>query len=120
MPTRAVLLVNLGSPASTAVPDVLRYLQQLLGDERVIDKPDSPLLRRLLVTRMIAPKRAPNAAKAYRDTWAEQGSPLLLIAQAVRDKLAREHGPETPVYLAMRYGEPAIAKVLAQTAADGI
>ena len=120
MPTRAVLLVNLGSPASTAVPDVLRYLQEFLGDERVIDKPDSPLLRRLLVNRIITPKRAPNSAKAYREIWTEQGSPLILISQAVRDKLARELGPETPVYLAMRYGEPAIAKVLAQIAADGI
>ena len=37
MPKRAVLLVNLGSPASTSVPDVRRYLQEFLGDERVID-----------------------------------------------------------------------------------
>jgi protoporphyrin/coproporphyrin ferrochelatase len=120
MPNRAVLLVNLGSPDSTAVPDVLRYLQEFLGDERVIDKPESPFLRRLLVNRIITPKRAPNSAKAYQEIWTEQGSPLILISRAVRDKLAATLGADTPVYLAMRYGRPAIADVLAQMAADGV
>ncbi len=120
MSKRGVLLVNLGSPASTSVPDVLRYLQEFLGDERVIDKPDSPLLRRLLVNRIITPKRAPNSAKAYQEIWTEQGSPLILISRAVRDKLAATLGPDTPVYLAMRYGQPSIADVLAQIAADGV
>jgi protoporphyrin/coproporphyrin ferrochelatase len=120
MPKRAVLLVNLGSPDSTAVPDVLRYLQEFLGDERVIDKPESPFLRRLLVNRIITPKRAPNSAKAYQEIWTEKGSPLILISQAVRDKLAESLGAETPVYLAMRYGKPAIADVLKQIAADGV
>ena len=34
MPTRAVLLLNPGSPDSTVVPDVKRYLREFLGDER--------------------------------------------------------------------------------------
>lgn len=120
MPTRAVLLVNLGSPDSTAVPDVLRYLREFLGDERVIDRPRSAWLRRLLVNRIITPRRAPNSAKAYQEIWTEQGSPLLVISRAVREKLAAALGPDTPVYLAMRYGQPAIADVLARIAADGI
>ncbi|MCE9680679.1 ferrochelatase, partial [Shewanella sp. AS1] len=37
MAQSAVLLVNLGSPASTSVPDVRRYLAEFLGDERVLD-----------------------------------------------------------------------------------
>jgi ferrochelatase len=41
MPSRAVLLVNLGSPDSTSVPDLRRYLSEFLGDERVIDRPSS-------------------------------------------------------------------------------
>jgi protoporphyrin/coproporphyrin ferrochelatase len=120
MPKRAVLLVNLGSPDSTAVPDVLRYLQEFLGDERVIDKPDSPFLRRFLVNRIITPKRAPKSAEAYRQIWTENGSPLIVISQSVREKLAAALGADTPVYLAMRYGRPAITDVLNQIAADGV
>ena len=37
MPKRAVLIANLGSPDSTSVPDVRRYLREFLGDERVLD-----------------------------------------------------------------------------------
>lgn len=119
MSKRAVLLVNLGSPDSTSVPDVSRYLREFLGDERVIDRPAQPF-RSLLVNRIIVPKRAPNSAHAYQQIWTEQGSPLLVISRSVRDKLAAALGPGTPVYLAMRYGQPSIASVLAQIAADGI
>ena len=39
MPKEAVLLINLGSPDSTSVGDVRRYLKEFLTDERVIDVP---------------------------------------------------------------------------------
>lgn len=120
MPKRAVFLVNLGSPDSTAVPDVKRYLSEFLGDERVIDKPDSAFLRSLLVNRIIIPKRARNSAHAYEQVWTKDGSPLLVISRSVRDKLAALLGPATPVYLGMRYGEPSIASVVGRIAADGI
>ena len=42
MSKSAVLLLNLGSPDSTSVADVRRYLREFLGDERVIDKPVQP------------------------------------------------------------------------------
>lgn len=119
MSHRAVLLVNLGSPASTSVPDVRRYLQEFLGDERVIDRPPEPF-RSLLLNRIIIPRRAPKSAKAYQEIWTDAGSPLLVISRSVRDKLATELGAETPVYLAMRYGAPAIADVLRQMATDGV
>ncbi len=120
MPKRAVLIVNLGSPDSTAVPDVRTYLKEFLGDERVIDKPAWGPARRFLVNQIICRFRAPKSAKAYEEIWTENGSPLVLTSQAVADKLAAELGPDTPVYLAMRYRKPSIAKVLAQMAADGI
>lgn len=119
MSKRAVLLVNLGSPESTSVPDVRRYLEEFLGDERVIDRPAEPF-RSLLVKRIIIPKRAPNSAHAYEQIWTKDGSPLLVISRSVREKLAAALGPSTPVYLAMRYGTPSIASVVAQIAADGI
>src|SRR5688572_3168036 len=120
MPKRAVLLINLGSPDSTAVPDVKRYLSEFLGDERVIDKPGSAFLRSVLVNRIIIPRRAKNSAHAYEQVWTKDGSPLIAISQRVRDKLVARLGPEIPVFLAMRYGQPSIASVVAKIAADGI
>src|SRR5687767_5765847 len=119
MPKRAVLLVNLGSPDSTAVPDVRRYLREFLGDERVIDKPGEPF-RSILVNQIIIPRRAKNSAHAYEQVWTEEGSPLIAISRRVREKLAARLGPATPVYLAMRYGNPSIASVVGKIAADGI
>ncbi|ACB75752.1 ferrochelatase [Opitutus terrae] len=119
MPNRAVLLVNLGSPDSTSVPDVRRYLDEFLGDERVIDRPAQPF-RSILVHRIIVPRRSPNSAHAYEQIWTKDGSPLIITSRNVQQKLAATLGPETPVYLAMRYGQPSIASVLGQIVADGV
>jgi ferrochelatase len=139
MPKRAVLLVNLGSPESTSVPDVRRYLSEFLGDPRVIDKPDNRLLRSFLVNQIIIRKRVENSAHAYSTIWTPEGSPLIVTSRSVRDKLAARlaaakpdcnlmgYNPDAdpdaaaaPVYLAMRYGQPSIASVVAQLAADGV
>jgi len=119
MPKRAVLLVNLGSPDSTSVPDVRRYLREFLGDERVIDKPVQPF-RWFLVHHIITRFRAPKSAKAYASIWTPAGSPLVVTSRAVRDKLSTNLGPETPVALAMRYGNPSIASVVAELAKGGL
>ncbi len=118
MPNRAVLLVNLGSPDSPSVPDVRRYLREFLGDERVIDLP-APL-RWLLLEGIILRTRPKQSAHAYASVWTAEGSPLIRTSERVRDKLAAALGSDTPVYLAMRYGNPSIASVVTQIAADGI
>ena len=119
MSKRAVLLVNLGSPDSPAVPDVRVYLEEFLGDERVIDRPPQPF-RSLLFNGLVIPRRAPNSAHAYQTIWTEQGSPLIIISKSVQEKLAAKLGPNTPVYLAMRYRNPSVASVIDQMAKDGI
>ena len=118
MSKRAVLLVNLGSPDSTAVPDVRRYLREFLGDERVIDLPKP--LRFALLEGIILRTRPKKSAHAYASIWQPEGSPLVITSRSVRAKLAAALGPRTPVYLAMRYGNPSIASIVAQMAADGI
>ncbi len=118
MAKRAVLLVNLGSPDSTSVADVRRYLREFLGDERVLDLP-APA-RWLLLEGIILRTRPKKSAHAYQQIWTDQGSPLIITSRHVRDKLAATLGEATPVYLAMRYGSPSIASVVAQIAADGI
>jgi protoporphyrin/coproporphyrin ferrochelatase len=119
MPKRAVLLVNLGSPDSTSVPDVRRYLDEFLGDERVIDRPMQPF-RSMIFNGIVIPRRAPKSAHAYEQIWTKEGSPLIVISKSVQQKLAATLGPATPVYLAMRYGTPSIASVLEKIADDGV
>lgn len=118
MPKRAILLVNLGSPDSTSVPDVRRYLREFLGDERVLDLP-APF-RWLLLEGIILRTRPKKSAHAYEQIWTKDGSPLILTSQSVQRKLAATLGASTPVYLAMRYGQPSIATVVAQMVADGV
>lgn len=100
--SRAVVLMNLGSPQSTEVKDVRRYLDEFLMDERVIDKPW--LFRALLVKGIIVPFRAPKSAEAYKTIWMEKGSPLLVISDQLRDALQEKIS--YPVVVAMRYGSP--------------
>ncbi|MGN6508809.1 MAG: ferrochelatase, partial [Chitinophaga sp.] len=71
----AIILMNLGSPDSTSVADVKRYLLEFLMDKRVIDYPW--LMRKLLVGGVIVPKRAEKSAEAYKSIWWEEGSPLI-------------------------------------------
>jgi ferrochelatase len=118
MPKRAVLLVNLGSPDSTSVADVRRYLREFLGDERVLDLP-APF-RWLLLEGIILRTRPKKSAHAYEQIWTKDGSPLILTSVSVQRKLQDELGNATPVYLAMRYGKPSIASVISQMAADGV
>lgn len=118
MSKRAVLLVNLGSPDSTSVPDVRRYLREFLGDERVLDVPAA--VRWLLLEGIILRNRPKKSAHAYSEIWTDQGSPLVTTSRSVRDKLAAELGAGVPVYLAMRYGRPSVASVITQLVRDGI
>ncbi|HEU4470656.1 MAG TPA: ferrochelatase [Flavisolibacter sp.] len=111
---RAVVLMNLGSPDSTEVRDVKRYLDEFLMDERVIDKPW--LLRAMLVKGIIVPFRAPKSAKAYKSIWTNEGSPLIVISKQLRDALARE--VSEPVAIAMRYGNPSPRAVYDQLLAE--
>lgn len=99
---KAILLMNLGSPDSTSVKDLRKYLSEFLMDERVIDYPY--LLRLLLVRGIIVPFRSPKSAKAYRSIWTDEGSPLMVLTRQLQQAL-QQH-VEEPVEIAMRYGNP--------------
>ena len=94
--------MNLGSPDSTSVKDVRRYLSEFLMDERVIDYPW--LFRSLLVKAIIVPFRAPKSAEAYKTIWTKQGSPLIVLTKQLQKSL--QQTMEEPVEVAMRYGNP--------------
>ena len=94
--------MNLGSPDSTKVKDVRRYLNEFLMDGKVIDIPY--LLRLLLVKGIIVPFRAPKSAEAYATIWTKEGSPLVVLTQQLQKQL--QQFVDEPVEIAMRYGNP--------------
>ena len=94
--------MNLGSPDSTEVKDVRKYLNEFLMDKRVIDKPY--WLRFLLVKGIIVPFRAPKSAEAYSTIWWNEGSPLIVLSKQLQDAVQKK--TELPVELSMRYGNP--------------
>ncbi|MGB0370445.1 MAG: ferrochelatase [Opitutales bacterium] len=99
---RGVLMLNLGSPDSTDVADVRRYLKEFLMDERVLDSPE--LIRKLVVNAFILPFRPKQSAEAYESIWQKEGSPLIITSMALRELVAKDF--DFPIEMAMRYGSP--------------
>jgi ferrochelatase len=102
MAKQGVILANLGSPDSTELKDVKKYLKEFLMDERVIDLPY--IRRAILVKGIIVPFRTPKSAEAYSTIWQQEGSPLVIISKQLQQ--AVQHNMGIPVELAMRYGNP--------------
>ena len=113
-----VLLVNLGTPDAPERAAVRRYLREFLMDERVIDVPAIP--RRLLVEAIILPKRAARVAAEYAKIWMDEGSPLLVYGRRLAHGVQAELGPEHPVELGMRYGNPSIAAAVSRLRDRGV
>ncbi|HUB88048.1 MAG TPA: ferrochelatase [Verrucomicrobiae bacterium] len=113
--SKGVLLVNLGSPDSTSVSDVRRYLNEFLMDGRVIDV--TWPLRRFIVG-MILINRPKESAHAYQKIWTPEGSPLVVSSRNVQKKLQERVQP--PVELAMRYQNPSIESAVQKLAAQKI
>ncbi len=116
MSSQGVLLINLGSPDSTRVPDVRRYLREFLMDPRVIDSPWP--VRALVVYGFILPRRPAQSAEAYEKIWTPEGSPLVVTSQRVRALLETRLG--MPVELAMRYRLPRVEDALRNLARRGV
>ena len=102
MAKKGIVLMNLGSPDSTAVKDVRKYLKEFLMDERVIDVPY--LVRSFLINGIIVPFRAPKSAEAYKTIWTKEGSPLVVLTRQLQKALQLK--VDEPVAIAMRYGNP--------------
>lgn len=115
MGKKAALLINLGSPDSTAVKDVKEYLREFLSDERVIDQ---AFVRKVILPLIILNTRPKKSAEAYASIWTDKGSPLIVSTQHQREQV--EASASVPVYMAMRYANPSIPDVLQKMADDGI
>jgi ferrochelatase len=116
MNKKGVLLVNLGSPDSTSVSDVRKYLRQFLMDGRVLDAPFP--IRFMIVHCLILPRRPRQSAEAYKAIWLPEGSPLVAMSKKVQTALRERL--ELPVELAMRYQNPSIEHALDRLDQQGI
>lgn len=114
--SKGVLLVNLGSPDSTSTKDVKKYLDEFLMDERVIDSPY--LIRAFVVKGIILNTRPKKSAEAYKKIWWDEGSPLIVISERFKDKIAENS--QVPVALGMRYGSMSIKKGLQELKVKGV
>jgi ferrochelatase len=117
---RGILLVNLGTPNSTSVADVRRYLGEFLMDRHVIDTPW--LIRKLIVSGFILPTRPKRSAHAYAQIWDTAGdgtgSPLLHYSRQLHQALVAQL--DMPCELAMRYGSPGITEGVNKLHAAGV
>lgn len=113
---KGALLVNLGSPNSTSVKDVKKYLDEFLMDERVIDSPY--LIRAFIVKGIILNTRPKKSALAYKKIWWDEGSPLIVLSERLHKKVLEKSN--IPVELAMRYGNPSIKSGIEKLANKGI
>ena len=108
MGKHAVLLVNLGSPNSPEEPDVKRFIQEFLMDKFVIDIPW--FFRKLLVSFICYSGKIKNSSKAYKSIWFSNGSPLIVLSKQLAKALEKYY--KKPVFLAMRYGNPALSTAI--------
>lgn len=105
-----ILLVNLGTPDSPSVKDVRKYLREFLMDSRVIDIPF--IQRFFLINFIIAPFRAPESAKIYKELWTKEGSPLKIHGEKLTNLLQDKMGESYKVAFGMRYQNPSIKSAL--------
>ncbi len=118
MSTQGVLLINLGSPESTSVPDVRKYLREFLMDPRVLDAPWP--IRWCVVNLAILPKRPVESAEAYKKIWTPEGSPLVATSRHVQRELQQRVGDACVIELAMRYQTPGIESAIARLREQGV
>ncbi len=112
-----ILLINLGTPDAPDPAAVRRYLAEFLSDRRVVEIPAwawQPILRGIILR-----TRPAKSARAYREVWSEQGSPLAAITRRQAEALQQRFGESVQVRHAMRYGRPAVAAELAELIAAG-
>ena len=107
-----VLLINLGTPDAPEPAAVRRYLAEFLSDPRVIEIPQlvwQPILRGIVLR-----TRPAKSARAYKQVWTNEGSPLAAISARQAAALRERLGENVIVGSAMRYGNPSIAKTIGE------
>jgi ferrochelatase len=112
-----VLVVNLGTPTEPTPGAVRTYLKEFLSDRRVVEI--SPWLWQPILRGIILNVRPRKSAKAYREIWTRDGSPLAVHTRQIAEGLSGVWGDGVMVDWAMRYGAPSIADRIGALQAAG-
>lgn len=107
----ALVFINLGTPDRPDAAGVRRFLREFLSDRRVVEVPR--LIWWVILYVIILPFRSPRVAKAYRQIWFGDISPLRHFSQSLVGGVASKVEQQYPdadieVRLAMTYGQPSI------------
>src|SRR5690625_2067027 len=113
---KGVLLINLGSTEKPDPESVKEYLEEFLMDERTMDFPY--WLRSLIVKKIILKTRPEKSAANYKRIWWEEGSPLIVISERLREKV--KNLIDFPVEIGMRYGNPSIKSGIKKIVDQGV
>ena len=112
---KAVLLLNLGTPAEPTAKGLREFYRHFFADPFVFDM--NPLGRWLLRNLIILPLRAPKTAKKYASIWTAEGSPLKVYADKLQASLQfafNETNEDVLVLSGMAYSEPYIGQAMAE------
>ncbi len=74
-----VLLINLGTPDAPEPAAVRKYLAEFLSDPRVVEIPAA--IWKPVLYGVVLRTRPAKSAKAYREIWTNEGSPLMAISK---------------------------------------
>ena len=114
----ALILANLGTPAEPRPRAVRSFLREFLSDRRVVEM--HPLLWRPVLEGIILRVRPRASAAKYATVWrpgeetSRSGSPLMHYSERQGELLQQELGESVQVRIAMRYGQPALRRVMGE------
>lgn len=119
--TKAVLLLNLGTPAEPTTKGLRDFYKYFFADPYVFDM--NPVGRWLLRNLIIQPLRAPKTAKDYATIWMEEGSPLKVYADRLQRSVQQAFnsaGEDVLVLNGMAYSKPFIGEAMEELESRGI
>lgn len=107
-----VVLGQVGSPKSTNIKDVRKYLREFLSDPRVVDLPRG--LWFIILNLFILPFRPKQSAKAYKRIEFCGFFPLMEITKSFARALQNELGDNYSVEASFLLASPRLKHVIAQ------
>lgn len=119
--SKAVLILNLGTPSEPTAKGLREFYKYFFSDPFVFDM--NPLGRWILRNLVVKPFRAPKTAKDYATIWMEDGSPLKVYADRLRENMQAAFdasGEQVTVVNGMAYSEPFIGQAMADLEEKGV
>jgi ferrochelatase len=119
--SKAVLLLNLGTPAAPTAKGLREFYKYFFADPFVFDM--NPLGRWLLRNLIILPLRAPKTAQKYASIWTADGSPLKVYADKLQASLQLAFdaaNDDVLIFNGMAYSEPFISQAMAELERRGV